>query len=72
MLTAIDGRYSGYIAVADTIKVTSKNAIRRLKDLGLEVKMITGDNARTAQAIGKQVGIEDIYADILPGGKLIR
>ena len=69
MLTAIDGRYSGYIAVADTIKVTSKNAIRRLKDLGLDVKMITGDNARTAQAIGKQVGIEDIYADILPGGK---
>lgn len=69
MITAIDGKYTGYIAVADTVKDSSPSAISRLKGLGLEVMMITGDNERTAKAIGNQVGINQIFADILPGGK---
>lgn len=69
MITAVDGKYSGYIGVADTVKDTSQGAISRLKNMGLEVMMITGDNERTAKAIANQVGINHVYADILPGGK---
>lgn len=69
MLMAIDGEFRGIIAVADTIKDTAKEAIQQLKDMEIEVVMLTGDNERTAQAIAKQVGIEHVIADVLPEEK---
>lgn len=69
MLAAIDGKYAGVVAVADTIKETSKEAIRRLHDMGIAVIMMTGDNERTAQAIGHEVGVDTVIAEVLPEGK---
>ncbi|MBU8587787.1 heavy metal translocating P-type ATPase [Priestia megaterium] len=69
MLVALDGKYAGMLAVADTIKATSKEAVSRLKEMGLEVMMITGDNRQTAQAIAMQAGIEHVIAEVVPEGK---
>lgn len=66
---AIDGRAFGIIAVRDKIKETSKEAIEQLKKLGYDVLMLTGDNERTAGAIAKEVGIEHIFAEVLPEDK---
>ncbi len=69
MLVAIDHQFAGVIAVADTIKETSQKAIERLKNMGLEVVMITGDNKQTAQAIANEVGIDHVIAEVLTEGK---
>lgn len=61
--------FLGLIAVADTVKDTSKDAVKRLKNMGISVVMITGDNDETARAIGNQVGIENIISKVLPDGK---
>lgn len=70
LYAAVDGRLAAIIAVADPIKDTTPAAIQALHDLGLKVVMITGDNARTAQAIAKRLGIDEIVAEVLPAGKV--
>lgn len=72
MLIAVDGRYAGIVAVADTVKETAAAAVTSLKEAGLEVVMLTGDNERTAQAIAKQVGIDRVVAQVLPEEKADR
>lgn len=64
-----NGRFLGMIAVADVMKHESPQAIRELRNLGLRVVMLTGDNRRTAEAIGRQAGVDEVIADVLPDGK---
>lgn len=69
ILIALDSGICGIIAVADTVKETSQDTISDLKDMNLDVVMITGDNARTANAIAKEIGIEEVLAQVLPQDK---
>jgi Cu2+-exporting ATPase len=66
-----DDRYIGMIAVADVIKEDSPRAVRELQNMGIHVVMLTGDNRRTAEAIGAQAGVDEVVADVLPDGKEI-
>ncbi|MBU4031768.1 MAG: copper-translocating P-type ATPase, partial [Candidatus Thermoplasmatota archaeon] len=72
ILVGIDGKFAGIMGIADAVKTTTPKAIRELKAMGLEVAMITGDNVRTANAIGKQLGIKNIMAGVLPDRKAAR
>lgn len=69
MLFAKSGRLLGIIAAADTVKDDSRSAVKELSELGIRVVMITGDNEKTAQAIGNSVGVDRVYAGVLPSGK---
>jgi len=69
MLIAVDGEVVGVIAVADVVKKGSIKAIAKLHEMGLKVVMITGDNKKTGQVIGEQVGVDEVLAEVLPGDK---
>src|SRR2546429_9399416 len=69
MILAVDGKVEGVIAVADTWKGHPVEAARALKSRGIEVLMLTGDNRRTAEAIARQVGLDDVIAEVLPAEK---
>ena len=68
-LIAIDGKLAGVVAAADTIKPSAKKAITALKGLGIEIAMITGDHKKVAEAVGKELGIDRIFAEVLPEDK---
>ncbi|MCA1368345.1 copper-translocating P-type ATPase [Bradyrhizobium sp. BRP14] len=70
LYAAIDGRLAAIIAVSDPIKDTTPQAVRALHDLGLKVAMITGDNRRAAEAIARELGIDEVVAEVLPDGKV--
>jgi Cu2+-exporting ATPase len=69
MYVAVDGEAAGVVAVADTIKPSARRLIPLLKDAGMEVAMMTGDNRRTAQAVARELGIERVFAEVLPEEK---
>ncbi len=68
-ISALDGKLLGVIAVADVIKEDSPQAVRELQNMGIRVVMLTGDNERTAKAIGTQAGVDEVIAGVLPDGK---
>ena len=70
IFVSVDGRLAGLVAVADQVKPDSREAILQLRELGLQAVMLTGDNARTAEAVGAAVGIEDVRSGLLPGDKV--
>lgn len=67
---AVDGRWVAVLGIADPVRHTSREAIRRLRDLGLTVAMVSGDNLATARAIAREAGIDDVVAGVLPEGKV--
>jgi Cu2+-exporting ATPase len=69
MFVALDGEPAGIVAVADTIKPSARETLRRLKQMGIEAVMITGDNKRTAEAVARELGIERVFAEVLPADK---
>jgi Cu+-exporting ATPase len=69
VLAAVDGTFAGILAVADPVKETSREAVSMLKEMGIDVVMITGDNERTARAVARQAGIEKVLAEVLPKEK---
>lgn len=69
MYAALEGRLKGLIAVADVVKENSRKTVQKLHQMGIEVAMLTGDNEKTANAIAKQVGIDRVLAEVLPGDK---
>ncbi len=72
MLVAMNGRAAGLIAVADRVRATSRETIAQLKALGIQVAMLTGDNRRTGEAVGRELGIERVFAEVLPSDKAMR
>ena len=72
MFVAIDGREAGLVAVADRVKAESKAAIERMHAMGLRVVMVTGDNKKTADAVAAHVGVDQVFAEVLPKGKAER
>jgi Cu2+-exporting ATPase len=69
MYVAVDGKAAGLVAVADRIKQSAYTTVRELKERGIEVAMITGDNKRTAEAVARELGIERVFAEVLPADK---
>jgi P-type Cu2+ transporter len=69
MFVAVDGEPSGLVAVADTIKPSARDTLQRLNEMGIEAVMITGDNTRTAEAVARELGIERVFAEVLPADK---
>ena len=70
MLVAVDGQVAGVLAVADPVKDSSRRAVERLRGMGLDVVMLTGDSQRTAEAVARQVGVSRVVAEVLPDGKV--
>ena len=70
VLVEVDGAAAGVLGIADTVKPEAASAIRRLRDMGAEVWMITGDNRRTAASVAAEVGIVNVLAEVLPDGKV--
>src|SRR5215203_3915232 len=69
MFVAVDGQEAGLVAVADAIKPSARETLRRLEEMGIEAVMITGDNRRTAEAVARELGIERVFAEVLPPDK---
>jgi Cu2+-exporting ATPase len=69
MLVAMNGQAVGLIAVADRVRATARETIAQLKALGIQVAMLTGDNRRTGEAVGRELGIERVFAEVLPADK---
>ena len=69
MFVAVDGESAGLVAVADTIKPSARETLRRFKEMDIEAVMITGDNKRTAEAVARELGIERVFSEVLPVDK---